>query len=160
VRRFIIGLGLCLSAFAESRHFDVPCAAVFPSAAQVMISAGFQPQVSDATGGLLTLQFSGEPMVYHFRVKHVNPFLDKYVADGEKLHNKVRGLTFTGATFGFRKEEAGGCTVQLSVALSTVDQSANIPRRPGEPAWVRVLKPVPSNGTAEREFLDQIQEAK
>jgi hypothetical protein len=135
-----------------------PCSAVFPKAAAAIIAAGYQPTVSDSSGGLLTGRFAGEPMVYQFMVKHAGPFVAKYAENGDRLRKKFRGLTFTDAAFTFAANGAG-CRVNLKIGLAGLDIT---PKRDqsGRMGWVRVATPLTSNGTAETEMFAAITGAK
>ena len=152
MRRSILFLILAaVPALAESRDYPQPCADVYRRAVQTMTAAHFEPTVSDAAGGVLALKFTGEPMVYNFMVKHATPYLDKYVVGGAV--RKYRGLTFTKANATLAPV-GEGCRVTLDVGLSAVDMKSQSGK------WVRTYTELKSNGTAEREFLDRLTEAK
>jgi hypothetical protein len=145
-------------ARAETRDFDKPCAALFPKAVQVMTDAHFEPKVSDAQGGVLTLAFTGAPMIdlgWHVG-KEVNEAVARYVENGAKLKNKYYGLSFTKASFVFTTQ-GDGCRVQLDVALA-----AHLDNRPdvqtnGRYAWHGRWIEAKSNGAGEKEFLEKLQ---
>jgi hypothetical protein len=146
-------------AAAETREFPQACAAVYPVAVRTMTAAHFEITASDAAGGVLAMKYTGEPLVYHFMVKHANPFLAKYVEGGDRMRNKYRGLTYTKATFTFGATPAGGCQVQPAIGLAVLDLDIQVATRHKDAAWSRTAKDAASNGTAEREFLEQIADA-
>jgi len=156
MKRLPIFLFTVASLVGATRDYSAACSAVFPAATGAMTAAHFEPKVSDATGGVLTLAYIGDPMVFNFMVKHANPFLEKYVENGEKLRNKFRGLSYASANFTFAPS-GDGCRVNLTVGLVGLDTAPGNRDASGKfGAWQQTAKPLTSNGAAEIEFLDAI----
>ena len=136
----------------RSREFDQPCMSVFPATAHMMTGLHWEPTVSDSAGGLLTLKYTGEPMIYSFFVRKADPYLAKYTVNPKKRRHQ--GLTLTTATFTFHDTE-GGCRVDASVGLAVIDLKSGRDAS-GANVWLRVPSSIESNGAAESQMLEGI----
>lgn len=140
-----------LPAFAETRDFPQPCADVYRRAAQTLSAAHFEATVSDAAGGVITAKYTGDPMAYAVFPRKLRPLFEKYTT-GKTIYH---GLTLTRANATLAPVESG-CRVTLDVNLAGIDSEPVLATRNAPAHWVPALKPMESNGTAEREFLDRM----
>jgi hypothetical protein len=136
---------------AATRDFDKPCNELFPVTTAAMTSSGFAVRTSDAAGGVLAMEYAGQPLAYSFFFGKADPLIARYVEGGDRMKKKFRGVSFTSADFAFVPHETG-CRVNLSIGIVGI----NIAPDTRTATWNRTGQALASNGTAENEALDKI----
>jgi hypothetical protein len=148
----LVAMLSAIPAVAATRDFAKPCNELFPVASSAMTSSGFAVKTSDAAGGILAMEYAGQPLAYSFFFGKADPLIAKYVEGGDRMKKKFRGVSFTAADFAFIPHETG-CRVNLSIGIAGINIAADTRNA----KWDRTGTALASNGTAESEALDKIE---